>query len=151
MGCTAEAVKYLNSQITFAPGKAANAGGVAVSGLEMSQNSMRYSWTAEEVDQKLSQIMKDIHDTCVKFGKPETRSTTLKVQTSVVLLKLLRLCALRDTYKSHFFISKGKTCPAFGRTGFLFTIKLKSRKVEGVKKFYYFRTIIKEQNKRHVY
>ena len=69
MGCTAEAVKYLNSQITFAPGKAANAGGVAVSGLEMSQNSMRYSWTAEEVDQKLSQIMKDIHDTCVKFGK----------------------------------------------------------------------------------
>ena len=69
MGCTAEAVKYLNSHITFAPGKAANAGGVAVSGLEMSQNSMRYSWTAEEVDQKLSQIMKDIHDTCVKFGK----------------------------------------------------------------------------------
>mgnify|MGYP003196568683 CR=1 FL=1 len=48
MGCTAEAVKYLNSHITFAPGKAANAGGVAVSGLEMSQNSMRYSWTAEE-------------------------------------------------------------------------------------------------------
>ncbi len=69
MGCTAEAVRYLNSHITFAPGKAANAGGVAVSGLEMSQNSMRYSWTAEEVDQKLSQIMKDIHDTCVKFGK----------------------------------------------------------------------------------
>lgn len=69
MGCTAEAVRYLNSHISFAPGKAANAGGVAVSGLEMSQNSMRYSWTAEEVDQKLSQIMKDIHDTCVKFGK----------------------------------------------------------------------------------
>lgn len=69
MGCTAEAVKYANSHITFAPGKAANAGGVAVSGLEMSQNSMRYSWTAEEVDAKLSQIMKDIHDTCVKFGK----------------------------------------------------------------------------------
>mgnify|MGYP000824257388 CR=1 FL=1 len=69
MGCTAEAVKFLNANITFAPGKAANAGGVAVSGLEMSQNSMRYSWTAEEVDQKLSQIMKDIHDTCVKFGK----------------------------------------------------------------------------------
>ena len=69
MGCTADAVRYLNSHITFAPGKAANAGGVAVSGLEMSQNSMRYSWTAEEVDQKLSQIMKDIHDTCVKYGK----------------------------------------------------------------------------------
>lgn len=69
MGCTAGAVKYANEHITFAPGKAANAGGVAVSGLEMSQNSLRYSWTAEEVDQKLSQIMKDIHDTCVKFGK----------------------------------------------------------------------------------
>ena len=69
MGCTAEAVRYANEHITFAPGKAANAGGVAVSGLEMSQNSMRYSWTAEEVDAKLSQIMKDIHDTCVKFGK----------------------------------------------------------------------------------
>lgn len=69
MGCTAKAVKYLNEHIAFAPGKAANAGGVAVSGLEMSQNSMRYSWTAEEVDAKLSQIMKEIHDTCVKFGK----------------------------------------------------------------------------------
>lgn len=69
MGCTAEAVKYLNEHTAFAPGKAANAGGVAVSGLEMSQNSMRYSWTAEEVDAKLSQIMKEIHDTCVKFGK----------------------------------------------------------------------------------
>lgn len=70
MGCTAEAVRYLkNHHIAFAPGKAANAGGVAVSGLEMSQNSMRYSWTEEEVDEKLSEIMKEIHDTCVKFGK----------------------------------------------------------------------------------
>ena len=78
MGCTAEAVKYLNSHITFAPGKAANAGGVAVSGLEMSQNSMRYSWTAEEVDQKLSQIMKDIHDTCVKYGKEGNKINYVK-------------------------------------------------------------------------
>ena len=78
MGCTAEAVKYLNSHITFAPGKAANAGGVAVSGLEMSQNSMRYSWTAEEVDAKLSQIMKDIHDTCVKFGKEGNKINYVK-------------------------------------------------------------------------
>ncbi len=69
MGCTAEAVRAMNGKIAFAPGKAANAGGVAVSGLEMSQNSMRYSWTAEEVDAKLSQIMKDIHDTCVQYGK----------------------------------------------------------------------------------
>ncbi len=69
MGCTAEAAFYLTDNITFAPGKAANAGGVAVSGLEMSQNSMRYNWTAEEVDEKLGRIMKDIHDTCVRFGK----------------------------------------------------------------------------------
>lgn len=69
MGCTAEAAKYANTHITFAPGKAANAGGVATSGLEMSQNAMHYSWTEEEVDQKLFQIMKDIHDTCVAHGK----------------------------------------------------------------------------------
>ncbi|MGL5681964.1 MAG: NADP-specific glutamate dehydrogenase [Marinifilaceae bacterium] len=69
MGCTAEAVKYINEHASFAPGKAANAGGVAVSGLEMSQNSMRYSWTAEEVDAKLSHIMKEIHDTCVQYGR----------------------------------------------------------------------------------
>ncbi|MBO5939915.1 MAG: NADP-specific glutamate dehydrogenase, partial [Kiritimatiellae bacterium] len=58
MGCTAGAVNYLNGRIAFAPGKAANAGGVAVSGLEMSQNSMRLSWSAEEVDAKLKDIMK---------------------------------------------------------------------------------------------
>jgi glutamate dehydrogenase (NADP+) len=68
MGCTADAAFYLVDAITFAPGKAANAGGVAVSGLEMSQNSMRFNWSAEEVDEKLGRIMKDIHDTCVKFG-----------------------------------------------------------------------------------
>ena len=72
MGCTAEAVNYLNGRIAFAPGKAANAGGVAVSGLEMSQNSMRYSWSAEEVDAKLKDIMKSIHDsaydTAEKYG-----------------------------------------------------------------------------------
>ncbi|MDR0982833.1 MAG: NADP-specific glutamate dehydrogenase [Culturomica sp.] len=78
MGCTAEAVKYLNDHISFAPGKAANAGGVAVSGLEMSQNSMRYSWTSEEVDAKLSQIMKDIHDTCVKYGKTDNKVDYVK-------------------------------------------------------------------------
>ena len=59
---------YLDAKILYGLGKAANAGGVAVSGLEMSQNSMRLSWTREEVDQKLHQIMKDIHEQCVKFG-----------------------------------------------------------------------------------
>jgi glutamate dehydrogenase (NADP+) len=70
MPSTPEAVEvYIENKILYGPGKAANAGGVAVSGLEMSQNSMRISWTREEVDNKLQQIMKDIHETCVKFGK----------------------------------------------------------------------------------
>ena len=69
MGCTAEAVTYLQSQkISFAPGKAANAGGVATSGLEMSQNSMKLAWTREEVDAKLNAIMNNIHENCVKYG-----------------------------------------------------------------------------------
>tara|TARA_Y100000294_G_scaffold97831_1_gene90943 strand:+ start:9910 stop:11223 length:1314 start_codon:yes stop_codon:yes gene_type:complete len=59
---------YLENKILFGPGKAANAGGVAVSGLEMSQNSMRLSWTREEVDQKLHGIMKAIHEQCVTYG-----------------------------------------------------------------------------------
>lgn len=69
MGCTAEAAFLLTEKIAFAPGKAVNAGGVAVSGLEMSQNSMRYGWTREEVDERLKVIMKDIHDACVKYGR----------------------------------------------------------------------------------
>ncbi|GAO30529.1 NADP-specific glutamate dehydrogenase [Geofilum rubicundum] len=70
MPSTPEAVKvFLERKILFGPGKAANAGGVAVSGLEMSQNSMRLQWTAQEVDEKLQSIMKNIHDACVKNGK----------------------------------------------------------------------------------
>ena len=70
MGCTAEAVnKFIAAGQLFAPGKAVNAGGVATSGLEMTQNSMRMSWTAEEVDQRLHQIMSGIHQQCVKYGK----------------------------------------------------------------------------------
>ncbi len=69
MGCTAEAVDYLTEHIDYAPGKAVNAGGVAVSGLEMSQNSMRINWPREEVDHRLKGIMKNIHDTCVAYGK----------------------------------------------------------------------------------
>ncbi|UCF64131.1 MAG: NADP-specific glutamate dehydrogenase [bacterium] len=60
---------FLKGKILYGPGKAANAGGVAVSGLEMSQNSMRMSWSREEVDQKLHGIMINIHETCVKYGK----------------------------------------------------------------------------------
>ncbi|OUS21605.1 glutamate dehydrogenase, partial [Nonlabens dokdonensis] len=67
MPSTPEAVEhFIDNKILFAPGKASNAGGVATSGLEMSQNSMRYSWTAEEVDSKLHSIMNDIHEACVE-------------------------------------------------------------------------------------
>ncbi len=70
MPSTPEAIAvYQENKILYGLGKAANAGGVAVSGLEMSQNSLRLSWTREEVDNRLKQIMKDIHETCVKFGK----------------------------------------------------------------------------------
>ncbi len=70
MGCTAEAVdKFLEAKMLFAPGKAVNAGGVAVSGLEMTQNSERISWTNEEVDAKLKEIMHGIHSACVEHGR----------------------------------------------------------------------------------
>ncbi len=69
MPCTPEAIEvFQKAKILFSPGKASNAGGVATSGLEMSQNSMRYSWTAEEVDKKLYEIMKNIHERCVEYG-----------------------------------------------------------------------------------
>ncbi len=70
MPTTPEGVEiFLKNKILFGPGKAANAGGVATSGLEMSQNSMRLSWSREEVDQKLQWIMSQIHASCVKYGK----------------------------------------------------------------------------------
>ncbi len=70
MPSTPEAVEvFLEAKILYGPGKAANAGGVATSGLEMTQNSMRLPWTREEVDERLQQIMKNIHETCVKYGK----------------------------------------------------------------------------------
>ncbi|HQJ96305.1 MAG TPA: glutamate dehydrogenase, partial [Candidatus Cloacimonas sp.] len=70
MPCTPEAMEiFLNSKILYAPGKAANAGGVATSGLEMSQNSIRLSWSRAEVDEKLHGIMQNIHKACVENGK----------------------------------------------------------------------------------
>jgi len=69
MPCTPEAISiFRKHKILFAPGKASNAGGVAVSGLEMAQNSLRYSWTREEVDNKLKDIMLDIHNSCITHG-----------------------------------------------------------------------------------
>ncbi len=69
MGCTPEAIEALHkAKIPFGPGKAVNAGGVGVSGLEMSQNAMKLNWTSEEVDAKLHQMMSSIHSACIKFG-----------------------------------------------------------------------------------
>lgn len=72
MGCTPEAVTLFHEKkIPFGPGKAVNAGGVAVSGLEMTQNAMKLAWTSEEVDAKLHHIMSSIHDACIKYGTEE--------------------------------------------------------------------------------
>ena len=69
MPSTPEAIKiFQDNKLLYSPGKASNAGGVATSGLEMTQNSMRLKWTAEEVDERLQRIMADIHDACIKYG-----------------------------------------------------------------------------------
>ena len=69
MPCTPESILFFReNKILYAPGKASNAGGVAVSGLEMAQNSLRYSWTRDEVDSKLKEIMLDIHNSCIDYG-----------------------------------------------------------------------------------
>ena len=70
MPSTPEAIEvFLNNKVLFAPGKAVNAGGVATSGLEMSQNAMKLNWRSEEVDEKLHHIMQSIHHTCMVNGK----------------------------------------------------------------------------------
>ena len=69
MPSTPKAIAQFHANhVLYAPGKASNAGGVAVSGLEMAQNSLRYSWTRDEVDQRLQHIMEDIHQACVRYG-----------------------------------------------------------------------------------
>jgi glutamate dehydrogenase (NADP+) len=76
MPSTPEAISVFHAaKVLFSPGKASNAGGVATSGLEMSQNSLRLSWTAEEVDERLHGIMVSIHDACVKYGTDSTGYT----------------------------------------------------------------------------
>ena len=72
MPSTIEAVHlFQKARVLYAPGKASNAGGVATSGLEMTQNSLRFNWTRAEVDEKLKEIMSNIHDACIEFGKDE--------------------------------------------------------------------------------
>lgn len=79
MPSTLEAVhRFIDAGVLFGPAKAANAGGVSVSGLEQSQNALRLSWTREEVDARLQQIMRDIHDKCVKFGREKTSINYVK-------------------------------------------------------------------------
>ena len=89
MPTTPEAIEiFLGAKILFAPGKASNAGGVAVSGLEMSQNSMRYTWTSKEVDTKLNQIMDDIHDACVEYGTEDRFTDYVKGANIAGFLKV---------------------------------------------------------------
>ena len=93
MPSTLEAVDlFLEAGILFAPGKAANAGGVATSGLEMSQNAMRLNWTAGEVDQRLHSIMQSIHNACVHYGEETAGSTTSRAPTSRASSRLPTPC-----------------------------------------------------------
>jgi glutamate dehydrogenase (NADP+) len=96
MPSTAKAVDiFIQSKILYGPGKAANAGGVATSGLEMSQNSMRTKWASEEVDSKLQAIMIDIHEACVENGKePDGYVNYVKGANVSGFLKVA--CAMRE-------------------------------------------------------
>jgi glutamate dehydrogenase (NADP+) len=89
MPCTAEAVEiFQKNKLMFAPGKAANAGGVSTSGLEMSQNSSKLNWTREEVDARLHQIMKNIHASCLKYGKSANYTDYVKGANIAGFLKV---------------------------------------------------------------
>lgn len=89
MGCTAPAIDvFTQNHIPFAPGKAANAGGVSVSGLEMTQNAMKLQWTAEEVDAKLHHIMKQIHLQCLKYGREDGYTNYVKGANIAGFLKV---------------------------------------------------------------
>ncbi len=92
MGCTPEAIElFIENKIMYGPGKAVNAGGVATSGLEMTQNAMHLSWVASEVDAKLQQIMTEIHAQCVKYGKqPDGYINYMKGANIAGFLKVAR-------------------------------------------------------------
>ncbi|MDR2146098.1 MAG: NADP-specific glutamate dehydrogenase [Tannerella sp.] len=91
MGCTAEAVDtFVHNKCLFAPGKAVNAGGVATSGLEMTQNAMHISWAPDEVDARLRQIMNDIHSQCVRHGKEDGYVNYVKGANIAGFMKVAR-------------------------------------------------------------
>jgi len=99
MGCTPEAIEYvLNSDMIFAPGKAVNAGGVAVSGLEMTQNAMHLFWTREEVDEKLKMIMKNIHEQCVKEGTQADGSVNYPLGANIAGFKKVANAMIAQGY-----------------------------------------------------
>lgn len=99
MPTTPEAIHlFIENKILFAPGKASNAGGVAVSGLEMAQNSLRYSWSREEVDSRLQAIMQDIHQSCVEYGQKMTLPIMSKGLTLPALSKLQMLCSHKEWF-----------------------------------------------------
>ena len=92
MPSTPDAIKvFQDAKILYAPGKASNAGGVATSGLEMSQNSLRLNWTAEEVDSRLNNIMISIHSACVKYGTSADGKYIDYVKGKYKLIKLVNL------------------------------------------------------------
>ena len=122
MGCTPEAIHaFQKAGILFAPGKAVNAGGVATSGLEMTQNCMHISWSGKEVDEKLHFIMASIHDACVKFGKQKDGHIDyvkganiagfMKVAQALLEQGVLSSCS-----------SHAKRGAAFGRTSFILSV-----------------------------
>ena len=97
MPSTLEAVEhFIEAKILYAPGKASNAGGVATSGLEMSQNAIRLGWTHAEVDERLHAIMKDIHANCVRYGTKEDGSVNYVDGANIAgFVKLLMQCLLK--------------------------------------------------------
>ena len=100
MPSTPEAVReFLAARILYAPGKAANAGGVSVSGLEMAQNSQKLSWTAEEVDDRLRAIMADIHAQCVEHGRqPDGFVNYVKGANTAGFLKVAKAMMAQGVY-----------------------------------------------------
>lgn len=98
MSSTLEAIELMRTKILYGPGKAANAGGVAVSGLEMSQNSERLRWTSDEVDKKLQQIMKDIHEACVTAAKECGRPGDYVVGANVAGFKKVATAMIEQGY-----------------------------------------------------
>jgi len=116
MPCTPEAIEIFQvAKILYAPGKAANAGGVSVSGLEMTQNSERYSWPAEQVDEKLKWIMANIHQNCVKYGtESDGYVNYVKGANIAGFMKVAKAMMAQGVYKAPVkYIRKKRHTPLF--------------------------------------